>query len=272
MWGPGNKNISGMIVAFLKSKKFFVVFGVVAVLVVTNIVTSSLGPTEQFNADLSYRSSLGKCPTRPAGTMALQVVKTFEQTHSLRDVKLKIMSEKWSDKYFVSDYKIQYDPYSKVLDLNFNCPEPLMKVQIYKKDTHDSYEAILVDNGQLFDPTYEALLRSEKKLSHDLPYLSMPVGEMEDEVQTEVTNLVKEMRPGLRKKLSEVILNDSKELTIILSINGHPSSVFMGLDEWNDKLVKLDKIVNYMELKEKIPAIINLTNSKKVVVKFNDKF
>ena len=100
----------------------------------------------------------------------------------------------------------------------------------------------------------------------------MPVGEMEDKVQADVTGLVKEMRPALRSKLSEVILNENKELTIILSINGHPSSVFMGLDEWNDKLVKLDKIVNYMELKEKIPAIINLTNSKKVVVKFKDKF
>lgn len=258
--------------AFFKSKTFITIAVVVAILVLTNIVVSSLGPTEQFNADLSYRSNLGKCPTRPAGTMALQVVKTFEQTHSLRDVKLKIVNEKWSDKYFVSDYKIKYDPFSKVLDLNFNCPEPLMKVQIYRKDSSESYEAILVDNGQLFDPTYEALLRSEKKLTRDLPYLSMPVGEMEDSVQIDVTNLVKEMRPGLRSKLSEVILNDTKELTIILSINGHPSSVFMGLDEWSDKLVKLDKIVNYMELKEKIPAIINLTNSKKVVVKFNDKF
>lgn len=258
--------------AFFKSKTFITIAIVVAILVLTNIVVSSLGPTEQFNADLSYRSNLGKCPTRPAGTMALQVVKTFELTHSLRDVKLKIVNEKWSEKYFVSDYKIKYDPFSKVLDLNFNCPEPLMKVQIYRKDSAASYEAILVDNGQLFDPTYEALLRAEKKLTHELPYLSMPVGEMEDRIQIDVTNLVKEMRPGLRSKLSEVILNDSKELTIILSINGHPSSVFMGPDEWSNKLVKLDKIVNYMELKEKIPAIINLTNSKKVVVKFNDKF
>ncbi len=258
--------------AFFKNKTFIIMTVVVTILVLTNIVVSSLGPTEQFNDELSYRSNLGKCPTRPAGTMALQVVKIFEQTHSLRDVKLKILSEKWSEKYFVSDYKIKYDPFSKVLDLSFNCPEPLMKVQIYRKDSADSYEAILVDNGQLFDPTYEALLRAEKKLTHDLPYLSMPVGEMEDNIQIDVTNLVKEMRPGLRSKLSEVILNDTKELTIILSINGHPSSVFMGLGEWSDKLVKLDKIVNYMELKEKIPAIINLTNSKKVVVKFNDKF
>jgi hypothetical protein len=261
---------------FFKSKKFIISAIIIVILIVSNIVISSHGPTAteaaKFSEELSYRSNLGKCPTRPAGTMALLVVKTFEQSHSLRDVKLKIINEKWSDKYFVSDYKIQYDPYSKVLDLNFNCPEPLMKVQIYKNGGADSYEAILVDNGQLYDPTYEALLRSEKKLTHDLPYLALPVGEMEDKVQSDVTNLVKDMRPGLRRKLSEVILNDNKELTIILSINGHPSSVFMGPDEWAEKIIKLDKIVNYMELKEKIPAIINLTNSKKVVVKFKDKF
>jgi hypothetical protein len=261
---------------FFKSKKFIIISIVVLVLIITNIVTSSLGPTSsetsKFSSELSYRSNLGKCPTRPAGAMALQVVKTFEQSNSLRDVKLKIINEKWADKYFVSDYKITYDPYSKVLDLSFNCPEALMKVQIYKNNGTESYEAILVDNGQLFDPTYEELLRSEKKLTHDLPYLALPVGEMEDKVQADVTRLVKEMSPGLRRKLSEFILNDNKELTIILSVNGSPSSVFMGPDDWEDKMVKLDKIVNYMELKEKVPAIINLTNSKKVVVKFKDKF
>ena len=261
---------------FFKSKKIIFTAIILVILVVTNIVTSALGPSKveasKFTEELSYRSKLGKCPTRPAGTMALLAVKSFEQSHSLRDVKLKIVNEKWADKYFVSDYKIQYDPYSKVLDLNFNCPEPLMKVQIYKNNGADSYEAILVDNGQLYDPTYEALLRSEKKLTHELPYLALPVGDMEDQVQNDIANLVKEMRPGLRRKLSEVIVNENKELTIILSINGTPSSVFMGPDEWGEKSAKLDKIVNYMELKEKIPAIINLTNSKKVVVKFKDKF
>jgi hypothetical protein len=223
------------------------------------------------SSELSYRSFLGKCPTRPAGTMALQVVKTFDESQSLRTVKQKIVDEKWADKYFVSDYKIQYDPYSKVLSLNLNCPDPLMKVQIYKTGTTESYEAILVDNGQLYDPTYEVLLRSEKKLVGPLPFLALPVEKMEDQVQKDLTDIVKEMRPELRKKLSEVILNDSKELTIILSISGHTSSVFLGPNEWKDKMVKLDKIVNYMELKEKIPGIINLTNTKKVVVKFRDK-
>lgn len=257
---------------FFKSKKFLIGLGVVLALATTNVVVSSLGPIEKSSTQLSYRSDLGKCPSRPAGMMALQVVKTFDQKQSLRDVKNTMIEEKWSEKFFVSDYKIDYDPYSKVLNIKFNCPEPLMKVQLYKNNTAESYEAILVDNGQLVDPTYEALLRQEKKLIGPLPFLALPVNDMEKKVQNDITSIIREMRPELRKKLSEVIINENKELTIILSVSGHPSSVFMGPDEWAEKMAKLDKIVNYMELKEKVPAVINLTNSKKVVVKFSDKF
>ncbi len=255
---------------FLKNRKFIIGSLLLVLFVSTNVVISSFGPSEKFSDELSYRSSLGQCPNRPAGNMALSVMKTFEQTGSLRDVKKKIVQEKWNEKYFVSDYKISYDPYSKILNLNFECPKPLMKVQIYKANGIDSYEAVLVDNGELYDPTYEVLLRSENKLTGNLPYLALPVGEMENKTQVEITQLVKSLREELRKKLSEIILNDQKELTVILSINGYPSSVFLGLDEWSEKITKLDKIVNFLETKEKIPAVINLTNSKKVVVKFRE--
>jgi len=234
-------------------------------------VTSSLGPSEKLNKELSYRSNLGKCPSKSAGTMALLTVKEFEQTQSLRDVKKKMISEKWPEKYFVTEYKINFDPYSKVLDINFNCPEPLMKVQLYKNNGQDTYEAILADNGQLIDPTYEVLLRQDNKLKGNLPYLALPIGEMDAKVQKEITTIVKELRPELRKKLSEMILNNANELTIILSVSGMPSSVFLGSGEWSEKITKLDRIITYVEAKEKVPAVINLTNSKKVVVKFRDK-
>ena len=76
---------------------------------------------------------------------------------------------------------------------------------------------------------------------------------------------------NFRKRISEVILNKNGELTIILSLRGQPSSVFLGNTLWEEKTNKLFKIVKYMRKKRKIPAIINLTNSKKVVVKFTDK-
>lgn len=234
--------------------------------------STSFAAVDEQSGDVNYRTSFGSCPARAAGTLTLQLMKNFEANHSLKDLKYKILHEKLAEKHFISDYKISYDPLRKFLKFTYECPEPLMKVQIYKSNGLESYEAILVDNGQLFDPTYEVLLRSEQKLNYDLPFLALPVGEMEDEIQTKVTSLVKDMDLIFRKKLSEVIINESKELTIILSIKGHPSSVFVGPDKWEEKVQKLRKIVSYMETKQKIPAIINLTNPKKVVVKFKDKF
>lgn len=231
---------------------------------------TALGP--KGKPELRKRTTFGKCPSRAAGTLTLQLIKTFEKNYSLKDVKVKIVKEKLAEKHFISSYRITYDPLKQFVQFKFDCPEPLMKVQIYKNNGLESYDAILVDNGKLFDPTYEVLLRSEKKLTYDLPFLALPVGDMENKFQVQITSLVKDMGLKFRKKLSEVILNESKELTIILSVQGHPSSVFLGSDDWDEKVLKLRKIVKYMETKGKVPAIINLTNLEKVVVKFNDKF
>jgi hypothetical protein len=224
------------------------------------------GPT------LKYRTNFGSCPSRSAGTLTLTLVKEFERNFSLVDVKKKIVSDNLKEKFFLSSYRLNYDPLKKFLELEFDCPEPLMKVQVYKNTGLESYDAILVSSGELYDPTYEVLLREEKKLSIDLPFLAIPVGEMDQKLQLRITNLFAGIRSDLKSKLSEVILNENRELTVILSFSGKPSSVFMGDDDWDDKISKLDKIVNYMEQNKKIPSIINLTNAKKVVVKFNDKF
>lgn len=147
-----------------------------------------------------------------------------------------------------------------------------MKVQVYKKNGMESYSAILVENGLLFDPTYEVLLQAEGKLNYELPSLAIPIGEIDSFKQSEISDVVSRIPLEFRKKLSEIILSQNNELTIILSIRGRPSSAFLGLGDWNTKVKKLQKIVRYMEAKKRIPAIINLTNSKKVVVKFSDKF
>jgi len=221
---------------------------------------------------VKYRTSFGSCPSRVAGSLVLKLVKQFEKNFSLKDVKELILLDKLEEKHYVSSYKIDYDPLSKLLDLRFDCPKPLMKVQIYKKNGLESYEAILVESGKLFDPTYEVLLRAEKKLQHELPYLAIPVGKMGESLRKDIATLVNGMPRPIRVNLSEIILNSEKELTVILSISGHPSSVFLGNDKWPVKMDRLYKIVNYMSKKSRVPAIINLTNSEKVVVKFNDRF
>ncbi len=235
-------------------------------LIISFIANATLVSSEKVN----YRTSFGYCPSRAAGSFTLKLVKDFEKNKSLRKIKNLIKKDRLEERHFISDYKIKHDPLNGMLSFKYDCPKPLMKVQIYKDNGLESYEAILVDNGALFDPTYEVLLRGEKKLTYDLPFLAIPVGEMDKKVQTDITRIVGGLDLAFRKKLSEVIVSDSKELTMILSIKGYPSSVFMGIGEWDKKVTKLTKIISYMSAKKKVPSVINLTNPKKVVVKFNN--
>lgn len=244
----------------------------VILILLFNISEVSAAKRPTTKDDVRYRTSFGRCPSQAAGKLTLNLVKAFELNKSLRDVKLKILHEKLKEKHFISNYSVKYEPSQKLLSFSYQCPEALMKVQVYKDEGEESYEAILVDDGKLFDPTYEVLLRADKKLTKELPYLALPVGDMDSEIQKKIARIIGDLSPQFRSNMSEVILNDLKELTIILSIKGHPSSVFLGKDNWKDKISKLKKIVRYVDKKKRIPTIINLTNAKKVVVKFNDKF
>ncbi len=219
-----------------------------------------------------YRTSFGTCPSRTAGSFAFQLMKIFEEEKSLKKLKERITKEKLDSKHYVSSYKVNFNPLKNSLFLSFECPKPLMKVQLYKENGLESYEAILVDTGELIDPTYEVLLRSEKKLKKTLPFLALPIQKMDKGVQLSLTSLIKNMDPIISRSVSEMILSEEKNLTIILSLRNTPSSVFLGKDNWTEKVKKMERVVKYLDKKRKIPAIINLTNSKKVVVKFSDKF
>ena len=85
-----------------------------------------------------------------------------------------------------------------------------------------------------------------------------------------MTHLALTFDHSFKDSLSEIILDDDKKLTMIFSINRRPSSAFLGSDFWNQKVEKLAKVIEYMKKKNTIPAVINLTNSKKIVVKFSD--
>jgi len=234
------------------------------------VIVLSFGSEAAYSrkTKVKYKTNFGSCPSRTAGQMVMKLIKKFEQNQSLKEVKQEIINKDLASTHFISDYSIRFDPMRKALHFNFICPKPLMKVQVYKDNGLDSYEAILVSNGQLYDPTYEVLLRSDRKLSGDLPFLALPIGSVKNKVNDQLTGLIRKMGDSFRKKVSEVILDKKGEMTVILSLQGSPSSVFMGQGEWNDKLSKLKRIIKTMERKRKIPSIINLTNAKKVVVKF----
>lgn len=222
-------------------------------------------------SDLKYKTYFGKCPSSVAGKLTLELMREFENSGSLKTVKDLIVKKKLDEKYFLSNYKIKYDPIEKKLRFDLDCPKALMKVQIYKDNGDEHYTAILVDNGKLVDPTYEVLLRTEKKLKKKLPSLALPVSALDSDAHLKITELVAELGDKISSRISEVIVNEKDELTMILSFGGRPTTAFLGDDYWSEKIGKLSKVIDYMKEKKSIPTIINLTNSKKIVVKFTDK-
>ena len=225
-------------------------------------------PGEFSERDIHYQNSFGTCPARPAGMLAILVMKEFERTRSLMAVKEKFLSEKWEEKFFLSKYNINYNPISKRIRLSFECPEPLVRVQVYKDNGREHDSAILVDNGKLFDPSYEVVMKAEKRLKADLPSLAIPVQLLEGEVHENFTRFARHLDPVMRSKIAEILINDNSELTLIFSMGGRATSVFLGSELWETKLEKLAKIISYVEETGKYPSTINLTNVKKVVVKF----
>ena len=219
-----------------------------------------------------YQTSFGKCPSKTTGRLALKLIKVFEGNFSLKDIKRTIVDERLREKYFLSRYQINYSPLRKLVKFNFDCPTPLMKAQIYRANGTSGHEALLVENGELYDPVYELFLQREKKLKGTLPFLALPAKDIGLKRRREMAQLVKKMGDYLSTKLAEVILSVEGKLTIILSIGGSPSSVFLGKENWGEKIEKMGKIVRYMEKKNHIPATINITDIRKILVKFNDKF
>lgn len=234
-------------------------------------LNSLAGVPDSFTQkNINYRTFIGDCPSKSSTNFAMIVMKEFEKKHSLKHVKEKILNEKLDEKHFLSDYRINYNPIIKTLRINLECPEALVKVQVYKSNGEEHYSAILGDNGKMYDPGYENLLKGEKKLTRNLPLLAISMQQLEGDAPTDLVNFIKLMEKGLRDQISEIIMNKNNELTIVFALGGKATSVFMGADLWEEKLTKLSKIVGYVQKNKRYPGSINLVNSKKVVVKFSD--
>lgn len=240
-------------------------------LILLPIIARSNVPDRFTQKNVNYRTYFGECPSKSSGHLTLLLMKEFEKNHSLKDVKEKILNEKLDEKYFLSDYRISYNPVIKTLRINFECPEPLAKVQVYKTNGQEHYSAILAGNAKMYEPQYEILMRSEKRLNHSLPLLAISTEQLETSAPIDLANFIKKMEVDLRKQISEIIINKNNDLTIIFALGGKATSVFMGADLWEEKLAKLSKIVGYVGKNKRYPSSINLVNSKKVVVKFSDK-
>jgi hypothetical protein len=244
---------------------FLVSISILPLLAIANV------PESFTQKNVNYRTYFGECPSKSSGMLTLILMKEFEKANSLKDVKEKILNEKLDEKYFLSDYRISYNPVVKTLRIHLECPEPLAKVQVYKPNGEEHYSAILADNAKMYEPQYENLMRAEKRLSHHLPLLAITTEQLEGSAPSDLATFVKKMESNLRKQISEIILSKNNELTIIFALGGKATSVFMGAELWEEKLTKLTKIVGYVGKNKRYPTSINLVNSKKVVVKFSDK-
>lgn len=245
-------------------KKLVLIF----ILLIGTVLASN--PELEMKKEINYKTQFNGCPSQAVGKLTLDLVNEFDKKKSLLDLKKMIVEKNLEEKYFLSKYVINFDPTAQALKFNFECPRPIMRAQIYKKNGEEYYTAILVETGKFVDPAYEVLLRAEKKLETTLPSLAYPVSMVNDETLKTITALTQKFDKEFKNKLSEVILNEDKSLTMIFSIDRKPSSAFLGNDYWSEKVEKLTKVIDFMKKKKKVPAVINLTNSKKIVVKFSD--
>jgi len=221
--------------------------------------------------NVRYKTFTGECPQKSSASFALLVMKEFEKSNSLKLVKEKILKEKLDEKHFLSDYRISYNPVIKTIRMNLDCPQPLLKVQVYKTNGEEHYSAVMGDNSKLYDPGYENLMKAEKKLNYHLPLLAISTKQLEGDVPHRMTQFIKQMDKDHRSQISEIILSKNSDLTIVFAFSGKATSVFLGADLWEEKLLKLTKIIDYVHKNKRYPGSINLVNAKKVVVKFSDK-
>ncbi|MBI2521523.1 MAG: hypothetical protein HYV97_13985 [Bdellovibrio sp.] len=222
----------------------------------------------------SYKSFIGNCPARPSSEFALLIAKRFEEKKSLGDVKRYLENGHHSERYFVSNYKVDFDPLREHITIKLECPGPIYRVTFYstKGTRPKSYDdLILASDGNFYNKIFADFLTEEGKLTKKLPVLAMP----ESRYGRELWDGLKRISTSiytleLEKNLTEMIVNKDGSLTMILSVNSHPVSVFFGKSEWDDKIQKLSRLVTYTQNQQRIPSIVNMTNAKKVVVKFSE--
>ncbi len=225
---------------------------------------------KSLSSSLRYKTYFGECPSKSAGSLVLKLIENFEKHNSLGHIKKKIVKEKLDEKYFIDKYSIAYDPFKNYLNFKFSCPEATFKVSVYKPNGETAYSAILTSKGSLIDPVYESLLRSEDKITNELPSLAIPISHINDKNLIKYINIFHNLDPKIKKNVSEVIIKEDKNITVIVSLKGKTSSIFLGNNFLFEKISKLNKILVHLSDNKKVPTLVNLTNLKKVVVKFSD--
>ena len=218
--------------------------------------------------EVSYKIKNYSCPTKVVGDLTLRLMDVFERDQSLKDLKLSIVKNAYESKYFLQDYEIKFNPLEGSLLFTYYCPKPLMKIEIFDSLGIKTFGGTLVSNGEIFKESFLKLLEKESNKELDIPYLSIPHDKINGELTKRIAKLYLSLSDVNKQKVSEIILNSSKELTFIITSSNRVASAFFGQVKWSEKVSKLEKILNHFNASDKLPSLVNLTNSKKVVVKF----
>jgi len=217
---------------------------------------------------LTTKTHWKNCPSQTVGKFVIELVSEFENNRSLYTVDKKIQEENLLKKYFVKDYKIKFSPINNKLTFNISCPKPLVRVSAINSEGMTVSSSILTEGGKLYDPTYELLLKSENIIESDLPTLAVSYDKLNEKIKDEVSDFFMSLDKTTRSLMSEMILDEKGKMTLILSHKRKPTSVFFGEGNWSEKRIKLSKMVSYLIDQKGLPKTINMTNTKKVVVKF----
>ena len=221
-----------------------------------------------LNASTNFETKFGRCPKYVVGKLFFQISEKFEKTKSLLEVKKLITKENLEKKYFLSNYELKTNLTKSKLWIEFECPRPLFQVIVNNPNLDKSNELVLVSNGQLFDPTYIQFIQDEKEESIYLPYLSIPESTVDKKMMDSIVQLMKSNNKQVNKLIAEIIINNAREMKLILKLNNKSSVVYFGKNEWPGKMAKLERVLLHYKNSSSFPIKINMAINKKVVVKF----
>lgn len=208
------------------------------------------------------------CPKSPASDFVFKTSEFFEENgKSLKKLKQHISDKMYKRKYFLSDYKINYNPIKKTLMYFLNCSKPILKLSSLNKDGRSAYDIILTKDGATHDPSYLAYAKADG-LIKEVPRVSLPSEMVTDKNKRELVLLTRNVNNQKNIPLREIIYSSKKDLVMLIGEKDEIISVFLGESFWPEKIKKLEKIMSYMVDKKKRPSQINIVDIEKIVIKF----
>lgn len=218
-------------------------------------------------ANVQVKTRFGLCPKKDIGELVLNLASQFKKNQSLRQIKKYLLNASEWDGY-LTDYTIEYEPYEKRLVLNFNCAKPILKAQLYRGSKVSSH--VISESGELLSTDYWERYRKEHDKGPSLPSIAAPGEFIQEGGMDTVLDIYSSIKTGKALNLAELIVDSERDLTAIFSYKQKPLTVFMGKDAWKTKVEQFNRITNHLAKTTKRPTVLNLRNSKKIVVKFGD--